>query len=73
LNTITASWKTAVSSARIRSEVGVGWSIVAFLISFNQTISANRGNLKVGDWTVVASLEATSVISQNLSELSQLA
>jgi hypothetical protein len=29
--------------------------------------------LKVGDWTVVASLEATSVISQNLSELSQLA
>jgi len=59
LNTITTSWETTISSARVRSKVRVHGSIVTFLVSFNQSITANGVELEIGNWAVVASLEAT--------------
>jgi hypothetical protein len=73
LDSITASWESAVSSAGIRSEVRVGWSSVAFLISLNNTITALGSDFEEVDWSAVSGLETSVVVGQDASELSQLA
>lgn len=73
LNTITASWHSAVSSASIGCEVGVGWSSIAFFVSFNDTISAFGGDLEEVHGSAISGLEASVVVRENASELGQLA
>jgi len=73
LDTITASWESAVSSTSVGCEVGVGGSSVAFFVSFNNTISAFGSDFKEVDWSSVSGLEASGVVALNTSELGQLA
>jgi hypothetical protein len=73
LDSITASWHAAVSSASVGGEVGVGWSSIAFLISFDNTITAFGGDLEEVHRSAISGLEATIVVGENTSELSQLA
>lgn len=73
LNSITASWKSAVSSASVGSEVGVGWSVVAFFVSFNDSVSAFGAHFEEVDGSSVSGLEASGIVGLNTSELGQLA
>lgn len=73
LDSITTSWKSAVSSASVGGEVRVGWSSVTFLIAFNDTITTFGGDFEEVDWSAVSGLEASVVVGQNASELGQLA
>jgi hypothetical protein len=73
LDSITASGESAVSSASVGSEVRVSWTIVALLVSFNDSITALSGNFEEVDWSAISGLEATSIVSLDSSELIQLA
>jgi len=73
LNTITASWESAVSSACVRSEVRVGRSSIALLISFNNSITAFGSDFKEVDGSSVSCLQAACIVGDDSSELGQLA
>jgi len=73
LNSIAASWESAVSSASVGGEVRVGWSSITLFVSFNNTITAFGSNFKEVDWSAVSGLEASVVVREDTSELRQLA
>jgi hypothetical protein len=73
LNSISASGHSAVSSASVGSKVAVGRAIIALFISFNHSITTLSIELQEVDWSAISWLKASSVASENSSELTELA
>jgi len=69
---ISATRKTAVSSASVRSVIAVESSVITFLVTFGNSITAKGSGLQKFDGSTVGWLKASVVSSDNSSKLIQL-